>query len=231
MAFFVIEGTDGAGKTVQTRLLVRRLRREGYRVATFDFPQYGSESSYFVREYLSGRYGAAEEVGPKLASILYAMDRFDVGRRIRGWLEAGRVVVSNRYVSSNMGHQGSKIRTRAARQRFFGWLADFEHGLLEIPKPTLTVLLHMPAATAQRLLLGKERRTYLGKRRRDIHESNLAHLRSAERTYLEMARTFPRQYRVVECVRNGEILSPREIHQSVWRIAHRALPRIQRKEE
>ncbi len=55
-SFFVIGGTDGSGKTEQFRKLIARLRKFGRRVARFDFPQYKRESSYFVRQYLNGRY-------------------------------------------------------------------------------------------------------------------------------------------------------------------------------
>jgi dTMP kinase len=62
--FIVIEGTDGSGKGTQFKMLVDRLRKDGHDVALFDFPQYDEPSSYFVKEYLNGKYGTAEEVGP-----------------------------------------------------------------------------------------------------------------------------------------------------------------------
>ncbi|MGF7229702.1 MAG: dTMP kinase, partial [Candidatus Saccharibacteria bacterium] len=62
--FIVIEGTDGSGKGTQFQLLADRLTEAGYDIATFDFPQYAKPSSYFVREYLNGKYGTAEQVGP-----------------------------------------------------------------------------------------------------------------------------------------------------------------------
>jgi dTMP kinase len=67
--FLVIEGTDGSGKGTQFKLLVERLKKAGHEVATFDFPQYDEPSSYFVKEYLNGRYGTAEDVGPYTQSI------------------------------------------------------------------------------------------------------------------------------------------------------------------
>ena len=43
--FLVIEGTDGSGKRTQFKLLIERLKNDGYDVETFDFPQYESDSS------------------------------------------------------------------------------------------------------------------------------------------------------------------------------------------
>ncbi|MGH9857218.1 MAG: dTMP kinase, partial [Acidobacteriota bacterium] len=67
--FIVIEGTDGSGKGTQFKKLVERLESEGHEVATFDFPQYDLPSSYFVKEYLNGKYGTTEQVGPYTGSL------------------------------------------------------------------------------------------------------------------------------------------------------------------
>lgn len=219
--FFVIEGTDGSGKTVQFRQLVKRLKSGRKTVATFDFPQYEKQSSYFVREYLNGQYGTWKEVGPYKASLFYALDRFDVAPRLREWQNAGKIVIANRYVASNMGHQGSKIQDYKKRKAFFRWLHELEYGILGIPRPDLTIVLHVPAAIAQALVDKKGKREYIHGAKRDIHEADLTHLRQAERTYLEMARMFPREYRLVECVEEGKLLSVSDIHARIWNIVHR----------
>jgi dTMP kinase len=107
--FIVIDGTDGAGKKTQTDILCEKLKAYGFAVEIADFPQYGHKSAGLVEEYLNGRYGTAEAVGPYAASIFYACDRYDASFKIRKWLAEGKVVVSNRYVAANMGHQGGKI--------------------------------------------------------------------------------------------------------------------------
>lgn len=216
--FIVLEGTDGSGKTTQFKKLVARLRGEKFKVATFDFPQYTKESSYFVREYLNGRYGSLEEVGPHRASIFYALDRFDVGSQIRKWLKEGRIVVSNRYVASNMGHQGAKIKSAKARRKYFKWLDELEYGLLGIPRPDLNIVLHVPAKIAQKLVDGKSKRKYVGGKRRDLHEADLAHLARAERTYLQMVKMFPNDFKLVQCVERKGLLSVLEIQKKVWKI-------------
>ncbi len=114
--FIVIDGTDGSGKGTQTEILVNRLRNLGHDVAMADFPQYGQVSAGLVEEYLNGNYGKAEEVGPYRASIFYACDRYDASFKIRKWLEEGKIVISNRYVTANMGHQGGKISSQKRRK-------------------------------------------------------------------------------------------------------------------
>ena len=212
--FIALEGTDGSGKTTQFKLLVRALRRAGWRVETVDFPQYGRASAYFVEQYLNGFYGSAREVGARRASLFYALDRFATAPQIRLWLKQGRVVVANRYTWSNAAHQGGKMASLRARQQYWNWLFDLEFKLLGIPKPDLTLLIHMSAATAQRLVDKKGSREYLKGVRRDIHEDDLKHLKNAEKAYLGLAQRY--KLLKVECEQGSKLLTPQQIHRKVW---------------
>ena len=98
--FVVIEGLDGSGKSTQSKLLTERLKKEGREVVTIDFPQYGTKSAGLVEEYLNGKYGTAEQVGPYRASVFYACDRYDASSKIKKWLSEGKIVVSDRYIVS-----------------------------------------------------------------------------------------------------------------------------------
>jgi dTMP kinase len=139
--FIVIEGTDGSGKTVQFERLILALP-EGTKLGTLDFPQYGEPSSYFVEKYLTGKYG--DDIEPYAASVFFAVDRFDVKLKTLQWLEEGRVVVANRYVASNMAHQGGRMEKKSDRERFYKWLYELEYGTFGIPKPDLNIVLHAP---------------------------------------------------------------------------------------
>ena len=229
--FIVIEGTDGSGKGTQFQKLVERLNADRVPLATFDFPQYGKPSSYFVEQYLNGRYGAMNEssgglfavdrvdaVGPEAASLFFALDRFDVRKDINDALTAGKLVLSNRYVTSNMGHQGAKITRKTDRARYLKWLDHVEYEILGAARPGMVVLLHVPAAIAQQLVAKKAERKYLEGAKKDIHEKNLAYLKSAEAVYLEIAAMYPETFRVVECIEGGNLLSIEAIHERVWRL-------------
>ena len=116
--FIVIDGTDGSGKTTQLALLKERLEKEGHSVAIVDFPQYNTKSAGAIEEYLSGKYGSAEEVGPYKASVFYAVDRYDASFNLRRALEEGKIVLANRYLSASLGHQGGKIADRQKEKNF-----------------------------------------------------------------------------------------------------------------
>lgn len=213
--FLVIEGSDGSGKGTQFKLLVERLKADGYDVSTYDFPQYEKESSYFVREYLNGNYGTAENLGPYTPSLFYALDRFSVSQQISDDLKAGKVVIANRFSGSNMAHQGTKFNTLEERKAFFTWLDQLEFGMLGIPKPDFNVVLLVPAETAQALVDQKEKRSYTDKKR-DIHEADLSHLQRAVEVYQQLCATFPENFSAIDCTENGELMTIPAINNYIW---------------
>lgn len=228
--FIVIEGIDGSGKSTQTKILTERLKNEGYEVILVDFPQYGKRSAGLVEEYLTGKYGNAEEVGPYRASIFYACDRYDNSAQIKKWLEEGKIVVADRYIGSNIGHQGGKIIDKRERKRFLKWLYELEYGIFEIPKPDLAFVLRTPPSLSQSLsgkITDKEKRakkkSFLGRRKRDLHEEDLNHLINTDRSYLEAAKEFPEDFKVIECSNKEKLLPPEIIHQKIWRIFKKIL--------
>ena len=213
--FIVFDGTDGSGKATQTGLLVKKLNKERHKVEKIDFPQYGKKSAALVEEYLSGKYGTAERVGPYRASIFYACDRYAASNRIRKWLEDGKIVIANRYVTANMGHQGGKIKKKSERKKYFQWLHDLEYRIFEITKPDINLILHVEASIAQKMALQKRKKSYLKDKKADIHELDLKHLKDAENIYIEISKTIP-NIELVECMVNGNLMSKKDVSELVW---------------
>jgi dTMP kinase len=184
-------------------------------VSTVSFPRYGEPSAAPITEYLQGRYGSAEEVGPYRASILYAVDRWAASLDIRRRLEAGEHVIADRYVLANIGHQGGKITDLHEREKFIAWVIDLEHGTFGIPKPDLNLILHVPADITLGLMAGRGGAD-------DIHERDVGHLRAAENSYLLAAKRLPDTV-IIECVRQ-KIMLPRErVHELVWQQVSKVL--------
>lgn len=215
--FIVLEGADGSGKTTQFNLLTERLRAVGYDVEIFDFPRYDQNSSHFVKKYLNGEYGPASNINPYTASLFYALDRYEAASEIRKALEAGKIVLSNRYVGSNMAHQGSKFSSEAEQRGFFVWNDSLEFQLLGIPRPNLNIFLRVPAEISFKLVGRKARRAYTAKPR-DEHEADLQHLQRAVATYDSMCRLFPRDFIAIDCVQGGRLLSILTINERIWRL-------------
>ncbi len=223
--FIVIEGPDGSGKATQTKLLVQALKRNKIKVKKIDFPQYGKKSAGLVEEYLNGKYGKSREVGPYRASIFYACDRYDASFKMKKWLQQNYVVVSDRYISSNAAHQGSKIGNKTQRKKYFKWLYNLEYNIFEIPKPDLTIILKTSTESSYKLscdIKSKEKRDkkmiYLGKKKRDIHEKDKKHLKDSLSVYLELSQEKPKEFAKIECIEKDRLLSPQEIHNKIKKL-------------
>jgi dTMP kinase len=211
--FIVIEGTDGSGKGTQVAMLVDSIKKQKTAVEVADFPQYDNFSGAFVAKYLRGEYGTANEVGPYRASVFYALDRYDKSFDIKKWIDEGKIIISNRYVSANMGHQTGKIEGKKKRDIFLKWLDNLEFGIFNIPRPDVTILLYMPPEVGQKLVDQKAKRDYTKGKKRDIHEADLDHLKKASEAYLYVAKKYG--WKIINCVENGILLSREEVHKKV----------------
>jgi dTMP kinase len=212
----VICGTDGSGKTTQTEILVERLKKEGYQVEKTDFPQYNEWSSIFVQKYLNGEFGSADEVGPYRASVFFAIDRYAASKKMYEWLKQGKIIVSNRYVSANQGHQGGKIRDPVEREKYLDWLDNLEFNIFKIPRPDVNFFLYVPAEIGQKLVDKKGHRDYVGGKKRDIHEADINHLKNAEEAYLYMTNKDPTWIKI-DCAENSQILPIEVISEKIWK--------------
>lgn len=221
--FIVLEGADGSGKTTQFRLLEARLKALGYDVEVFDFPRYDNPSSYFVSNYLNGEYGPAKDLNPYTASLFYALDRYEAGPVIKKALKAGKVVLSNRYVGSNMAHQGSKFDDATQQRGFFVWEDNLEYELLGIPRPSLNIFLRVPAEVSYGLIKQKAARSYTNKKY-DEHEGDINHLRRAVGTYDLLCQLFPKDFLAIDCAQGGQLLSIPQISNLIWSTITPLLP-------
>ena len=102
--FISLEGGEGVGKSTQVKALAEALRQRGLDVVTTREPG-GSEGAEAIRALLLG--GADDRWGPEAEALLFAAARADhVAKTIRPALEAGKWVVSDRFIDSSLAYQG-----------------------------------------------------------------------------------------------------------------------------
>lgn len=213
--FIVIDGSDGTGKKTQHQLLLDRLTTEGISNQSVDFPRYGEPSAYFVEQYLGGAYGAADEVSAEKSSVFYALDRYAASKEIQDALDAGKVVVANRFTLSNMGHQGAKLADKSEREKLYAWIDTFEHETLGVPRPDMNIILTIPHSVAQANI---DRRSVSDNRVKDIHEANDDFMRRSIDVYYELSELSDTS-REVKCEADETSMkSPAEIHEAIWNI-------------
>lgn len=212
LPFFVIEGNDGVGKSTQIKRLRGQLEAEGFAVSQVKFPRYDSPGGHFAKHYLDGSYGSLDEVGPRLASVLFAVDRFDFKLELEAAARDGQLVLADRYVASNLAHQGSKIDDPGQRREFFEWLVEFEFDLLKVPRPAINLILLVDAAVSRQLRADRDRR--LGPESH-IHASD-EHQEKTYRVFRELCQLFPGEFVGIDCQDGQRLKSEEEIGHLVY---------------
>jgi len=220
----VIEGTDGSGKQTQTERLKERLEKEGYKVYTTSFPNYQSDSSAAVRMYLNGQIKPnATDVSAKAASIFYAVDRYITYKKeIEPVYEDGKyVIVLDRYVASNIIHQGAKLiaaipdeeQRKQELSGFIKWLDGIEQEDFGIPRADIVIYLKVPLdyTTALR---AKRANKITGGEKQDIHESDNSHLKNASESGELAAELL--NWEVIDCVKDSEMRTIEDIAEEIW---------------
>ena len=102
--FITFEGIDGSGKSTQLRLLGNFLRANGCDALLTREPG-GTQLGLRLRAAL---LDAMEEVDPLTELLVFAADRAQhVRRLVRPALEAGRLVISDRYADATVAYQGA----------------------------------------------------------------------------------------------------------------------------
>lgn len=213
----VIEGTDCSGKETQTKRLVERLRGEGLDIFTMSFPNYESPTGKIIGGPVLGKsyigesfFESIAHTSPKVIGLYYAADRLYHRDYITNALEEGKTVILDRYTTSNMGHQGSKMDTKEERAELFNFYKELEYKFLGMPEPDAVIFLHMPYEKG--IELRQNRSESL-----DKAEEDAEHLKRSETAYLEMCELFG--FRYLSCVDGDAVKTIDVIAEEVYTAA------------
>ncbi|MCI9084905.1 MAG: thymidylate kinase [Clostridia bacterium] len=217
-----IDGVDASGKQTQTTLLLSRLEKEGREVKMVSFPAYDKPSSILVKMYLNGEFGEnPSDVNAYATSTLFAADRFATYRTDWGTdYNRGTIILADRYVSSNLIHQASKINDTDEKEKFLMWLDDLEYGIYNLPRPDVTIFLDMPPEYGAELMSGRLNKSN-GDDKKDIHESDFSYLEKSYENAMFVAKKF--NWKRISCIKDGQIRSVDEIHEDIYSIVRELL--------
>ena len=212
----VIEGLDCSGKETQTKLLEKRLQDMGKKCIRFEFPMYDTPTGKIIGGCYLGKKEIGESlfeegavnVDPHVVSLFYAADRKYNMPKILEYLNQDYYVILDRYTTSNLAHQGSKIENQEERFYMYQWIDKLEYWLLGLPKPDITIFLHVPYLYS--LKLGKNRDSL------DQHEKDKNYLKRAEDAYIELSELY--NWQKIECVNGETIRSIEDINDEILKI-------------
>ena len=190
MAFLVIEGLDGSGKSTQIKLLREYLATNDIACKFLHFPRTGSPVfGDLISKFLRGDLGKIEEVNPYLVALMYAADREDAKKEMADWLSGGHLLLADRYVMSNVAFQCAKVEPARQRQELKDWIFHLEYTQYGIPIPDINIFLDVPFDFTKEKLAGSRsgsERDYL-RGKNDIHEADLDFQEKVRDVYLDQA--------------------------------------------
>lgn len=149
--FVAIEGTDGAGKATQAKMLAERIDRTGNFATVLSFPRYETELGRAILRHLKGETTLAEAVGmsgeyktapedPLVFQCMMLADKYDAAPEIRDALRRGRTVICDRWIPSCIAFGGADGLPIA-------WLSRVHE---QLPQPDLNVFIDVPEDEALR---------------------------------------------------------------------------------
>ena len=223
MKFLVIEGVDGSGKSTQIKLMRSFLEERNIPFKYLHFPR--TEQGIYgdlIARFLRGDLGDLNSVDPYLVALIYAGDRRDAAPVIQEWLDAGYLVLLDRYVYSNIAFQCAKIRDIKGREALKDWIFNLEYQYHGIPKPDVNILLNVPFSfTKNKLTAGRhgDERNYL-QGTRDIHEDDLDFQQRVKDMYLWQAGMYS-DLKIIDCADDkGEMHAPDMIFEQIKKLVN-----------
>jgi dTMP kinase len=173
----VIEGTDKAGKTTQSRILLEALKNAGKIAVVMDFPDYTTPIGMEIRAFLDGKRDYPAET----KHLLFSANRWEKKQEIESMVRNGTIVVMNRYWQSNLVYG-------VANGMDQGWLLKLDKGL---PKEDLVIALLVDPSTSSTRAESK-----------DTFEADSQLASNAHRNYLKYAKTF--RWKVIDGSKSKE---------------------------
>ena len=201
--FVTFEGGDGSGKSTQLVRLAERLRRSGFDPLVVREPG-GTRLAEAIRGLLLDPGAPVAALSEALLMVAARADL--VASRLRPALDAGRIVLCDRYTDSTLAYQGGGRGLDAAL--LASWNRAATGGLV----PDLTLLFDLDPE------LGLARRAAHGGANRLDLESEGFHARVRER-YLQLARAEGSRFTVLDADR-----PPDELAERVWSAVASRLP-------
>lgn len=219
-------GSDASGKATQTKKLYERLLEDGYNVRKVEYPNYDGESSALVKMYLRGDFGSKpSDVDPYIASTFYAADRYaSFKTEWEEFYNNGGIVLADRYTTSNMVHQASKM-DKEDRDKYLDWLFDYEFNLYKIPQPDCVVFLDVPIEFSKKLMENRKNKI-TGEDKKDIHESDLDYLEKSYNNSLYIADKY--NWEKINCVEEENLRSIDSIHEEIYKVVVDKIKSVER---
>jgi dTMP kinase len=186
--FITFEGIDGCGKTTQIRLLTERFREQGIEPVETVEPG-GTPIGQQIRRILLDP--ASAEMQPRTELLLYFASRAqNVDQVIRPALDAGRMVLCDRFTDSTLVYQG------CGRGLDTSVVIELDRIACRGLQPDITLLIDIDLETS--LARAKRRNERVGQSESRIDEESAAFHERVRQGYLGLAKSQPERFVVID---------------------------------
>jgi len=210
-AFITFEGLDGCGKSTQMEKLAAALRAAGHEVVTTREPG-GTTIGERIRELLLDSRTLGLDATTELA-LMFAARAQHVEQVIRPALEAGKIVLSDRFTDSSEAYQGGGRKLGTER------VLALHRALCGDLQPQLTILLDCePARSVGRARRRNRDHRHNGADENRFERENQKFFERVRQAYREIARRERRRVVVIEAQRKIEV-----VHREILRAVEKML--------
>ena len=184
--FITLEGPEGAGKSTNRDFIASRLRERGVEVLLTREPG-GTPLAERIRELLLAPSDESMAVDTELL-LMFAARAQHLDRVIHPALEAGQVVLCDRFTDATYAYQGGGRGVSMAR------IAELERFVQGSLRPDLTLVFDLPVE------VGLQRAAARGRLDR-FEQEDRSFFDAVRQTYLERAAQAPERYRVIDAAK------------------------------
>jgi dTMP kinase len=209
--FITFEGTEGCGKSTQVGLLAERLRNMGLLVRTLREPG-GTPIGEEIRHTLKHSHANHAMMAEAELLLMNASRAQLVREVIRPALDAGEIVLCDRFYDSTIAYQGygRELNLATVRQ-----IIDLAVGNT---RPDLTLLFHVTPEVSEGRRLARQPNLPLDIKRDRFEESDRAFFERVALGYQAIAESEPNRVRVIDA--NGTV---EDVRSAVWSALQRLL--------
>lgn len=196
--FITFEGLEGSGKSVQVGLLAAKLREEGHDIVVTREPG-GTRVGEQIRTITHNPQNV-DLIATTEAYLMAAARAQHVRVRIRPALEAGKIVICDRFIDSSIAYQGyGREMGRETIESLNALAVDSVH-------PNLTILLDISVEVGSNRRLRTDKMDRLDLQSNDFYER-------VRKGYAEIAKRSPERVKVIDASK-----SPDEVQSQIWTI-------------
>lgn len=221
--FIVLEALDAGGSQTQTDLLVKRLKKEGYKPHQYHFPQENKATGRIIYDKFL-LYKNKFPFSKREQALLYIQDFFSKQEEIVARLSPrpGRgegkgegkksVVVSDRFATSTMAYQTIGLSGKE-RKQMLDWITWLCYkGKPALPKQDMVLFLDTPVEISLKRLQGKKK---------DFFETK-EKLIAIRNSYLKLAKE--QKWKIFQSVdKQGNQRTREELHEEIWAVVKKHL--------